>query len=322
MRFPRVRRAACHRACGRLCFGLAGFALGNLRAAAVFAAEQTPFSESATLSPHAFSWGGYIQALGAVFLLLAFLWFMLWLLRSPDMPLPVGFTIRLQGDMARSILGIGIPSAMENSVFQLGRIVVVSMISLSGTVQIAANAVANNLDGLAIIPGQAYELAMIAVVGRCIGARDIPQARYYTRRMMKGSYLSVGGVSLAMLAGLPLLLGLYEISDATWQLSWLLVVIHLTMGILIWPASFVLPCALRAANDVKFPMWVSILSMAIWRLGFSYLLAVRLGWGAVGVWIAMVVDWICRTICFAGRWASGRWEHFDKDDKEKETVCD
>ncbi|HIX32890.1 MAG TPA: MATE family efflux transporter [Candidatus Gemmiger avium] len=242
---------------------------------------------------------------------------MLWLLRSPDMPLPVGFTIRLQGDMARSILGIGIPSAMENSVFQLGRIVVVSMISLSGTVQIAANAVANNLDGLAIIPGQAYELAMIAVVGRCIGARDMRQARYYTGRLMKGSYLSLAAVSLVMLAGLPLLLGLYEISDATWQLAWLLVVIHLTVGMLIWPASFVLPCALRAANDVKFPMWVSILSMVIWRLGFSYLLAVRMEWGAVGVWIAMVVDWVCRTICFAGRWKSGRWEHFYK---EKETV--
>lgn len=242
---------------------------------------------------------------------------MLWLLRSPDMPLPVAFTARLRGDMARSILGIGIPSAMENSVFQLGRIVVVSMISLFGTVQIAANAVANNLDGLAIIPGQAYELAMIAVVGRCIGARDMRQARYYTGRLMKGSYLSLAAVSLVMLAGLPLLLGLYEISDATWQLAWLLVVIHLTVGMLIWPASFVLPCALRAANDVKFPMWVSILSMAIWRLGFSYLLAVQMEWGAVGVWIAMVVDWICRTICFVGRWKSGRWEHFYK---EKETV--
>ncbi|OUQ41278.1 MATE family efflux transporter [Gemmiger sp. An120] len=242
---------------------------------------------------------------------------MLWLLRSPDMPLPVAFTARLRGDMARSILGIGIPSAMENSVFQLGRIVVISMISLFGTVQIAANAVANNLDGLAIIPGQAYELAMIAVVGRCIGARDMRQARYYTGRLMKGSYLSLAAVSLVMLAGLPLLLGLYEISDATWQLAWLLVVIHLTVGMLIWPASFVLPCALRAANDVKFPMWVSILSMVIWRLGFSYLLAVRMEWGAVGVWIAMVVDWVCRTICFVGRWKSGRWEHFYK---EKETV--
>ena len=64
-------------------------------------------------------------------------------------------------------------------------------------------------------------------------------------------------------------------------------------------------------------MVVSVASMMIWRLGFSYLLAVRMEWGAVGVWIAMVVDWVCRTICFAGRWKSGRWEHFYK---EKETV--
>ena len=82
MRFLHARRAVRQCACGRLCFGLAGLALGSLRAAAVFAAEQTPpASEPAALSQHAFSWGGYIQALGAVFLLLAFLWFMLWLLR-------------------------------------------------------------------------------------------------------------------------------------------------------------------------------------------------------------------------------------------------
>ena len=45
-------------------------------------------------------------------------------------------------------------------------------------------------------------------------------------------------------------------------------------------------------------MIVSILSMAVWRLGFSYLLCVRMGWGAVGVWIAMIIDWVCRVTCF------------------------
>ena len=80
------------------------------------------------------------------------------------------------------------------------------------------------------------------------------------------------------------------------------------LAILLWPASFVLPNALRAANDVKFTMVTSILSMAIWRLGFSYLLCVRMGWGAVGVWIAMVIDWVCRSICFVGRFVSGVWK--------------
>ena len=91
-------------------------------------------------------------------------------------------------------------------------------------------------------------------------------------------------------------------------LAILLVQIHAGSGLFLWPASFVLPNALRAANDVKFTMVVSVLSMAIWRLGFSYLLCVRMGWGAVGVWIAMVIDWVCRVICFVARMKSGAWK--------------
>ena len=92
------------------------------------------------------------------------------------------------------------------------------------------------------------------------------------------------------------------------ELAVLLVRIHAGSGLFLWPSSFVLPNALRAANDVKFTMIVSVLSMAVWRLGFSYLLCVRLGWGAVGVWIAMVIDWICRVTCFAVRFRSGAWK--------------
>ena len=61
-------------------------------------------------------------------------------------------------------------------------------------------------------------------------------------------------------------------------------------------------------TDVKFTMIVSILSMAVWRLGFSYLLCVRMGWGAVGVWIAMIIDWVCRVTCFVLRFRSGVWK--------------
>ena len=64
----------------------------------------------------------------------------------------------------------------------------------------------------------------------------------------------------------------------------------------------------ESVNDVKFTMVVSILSMACWRLGFSYLLCVRMGWGAVGVWVAMVIDWTCRVTCFVLRFRSGAWK--------------
>ena len=222
--------------------------------------------------------------------------------------LTVPKTVRLDGRMARRILGIGIPSAFENSLFQAGRILVVSMISTFGTVQIAANAVANNLDGMGCIPGQAISLAMITVVGRCVGAADNEQAIHYTRKLLLWAYIAMGVSNGLILIFLKPLVGIYALSGATMELAILLVRIHAGSGLFLWPSSFVLPNALRAANDVKFTMIVSILSMAIWRLGFSYLLCVKLGWGAVGVWIAMVIDWVCRVICFVARFQSGAWK--------------
>lgn len=214
----------------------------------------------------------------------------------------------LQPAMARNILYIGIPSAMENSLFQLGRVLVVSMISIFGTVHISANAVANNLDGMGCIVGQAMGLAMITVVGRCVGAGDLRQAGYFAKKLLLWDYLVQGVSNGLVLFFLPQLLGMYTLSQETWQLAWLLVMIHAGSGILLWPASFVLPNALRAANDVKFTMFISIFSMMVWRLGFSYILCVQMGMGAVGVWIAMVVDWIFRVLCFVLRFATGAWK--------------
>ena len=223
--------------------------------------------------------------------------------------LTVPKTTRLDARMTRRILGIGIPSAFENSLFEAGRILVVSMISTFGTVQIAANAVANNLDGMGVIPGKALSLAMITVVGRCVGAGDSEQAVYYTRKLSLWSYIAMGLSNGAILLFLHKLIGIYALSGETMVLSETLVRIHAGFAILLWTLSFVLPNALRAANDVKFTMLVSILSMAVWRLGFSYLLCVRMGWGAVGVWIAMIIDWMCRVTCFVIRFRSGVWKN-------------
>ena len=215
---------------------------------------------------------------------------------------------RLEGRTVRSILYIGIPSAFENSLFQLGRVLVVSMISLFGTVHISANAVANNLDAVGCIVGNAMGLAMITVVGRCVGAQDFEQTKHYTKKLLLWDYIAQGTVNLLVLLFLNRILGMYTLSPETRALSWTLVMIHDGVAILLWPAGFVLPNALRAANDVRFTMVTSILSMIVWRMGLSWILCVNMGMGAVGVWLAMVVDWICRVTCFVIRFASGAWQ--------------
>lgn len=216
---------------------------------------------------------------------------------------------RVRSRMMGHILHIGIPSAFENSIFQLGRVVVVSMIALFPTYQTSANAVANNLDGLGILIGQAIGLAMVTVVGQCIGAGDTDQAVKYMKKLMLWCCIAQGASNVLLIAFLPQLVGLYgSLSPEARELSGLLVLIHAGCAIVLWPAAFVLPNALRSANDVRFTMLVSIGSMAFFRVFASWILCVQLGLGALGVWIAMVADWICRVSFFLGRTISGKWK--------------
>ncbi len=208
----------------------------------------------------------------------------------------------------KEILHIGIPNGIENSLFQLGRVLVVQVIARFGTVQTAANAVANSMDTVGTLVGQAMNLAIITVVGQCIGAGDIRQARYYTKKLLISASIATACSNFPLLLGLDYVLPLFDASQEALALAKKLIMIHNGMAMLLWPLAFTLPNALRAASDVRYTMAVSLSSMALFRIAFSYILGVGLGWGAVGVWIAMVMDWICRIICYVSRYASGKWE--------------
>jgi len=212
------------------------------------------------------------------------------------------------GRAIRKILYIGIPSGIENGLFQLGRVLVVSIISGFGTVQIAANGVANNLDSLGILVGSAMNLAIITVIGQCVGARDEGQIRYYLKKLLLITYLAEGALIATILLSLDWILRLYGLGPETTALAKKLVMIHNGSAMLLWPVAFVLPNMLRACNDVRYTMLVSICSMFCFRVMFGYILGARMGMGAVGVWIAMDLDWICRTAFFVGRYISGRWK--------------
>lgn len=215
----------------------------------------------------------------------------------------------LESAMMKNILAIGIPNACENSFFSLGRAVVVSFISVCGTVQITANSVANSLDNLAIIVGLAMGMAVVTVVGQCVGAGDHEQTRYYIKKLMLWSYVLLGAVNVAMMIFCPKLIGLYSnLSDETVALAYKLVMMHSIFVIPMWPLSFVLPNALRAANDAKFTMWVGIFSMLAMRIGLGGYLCIQMGLGATGIWIGMILDWVIRISFFVPRYLSGKWK--------------
>ena len=229
--------------------------------------------------------------------------------RNQELYLEGKYLFHLRPDMMKKILRIGIPSACENSLFNLGRTVVVSMIALFGTVQTSANAVACTIDSLACIAGNAINMAMVTVVGQCVGSGDGKQVTYYIKKMMLLAYGFWALNSLPTLIFCRPLIGLYSsLSQETADLAFRLIWIHNGLGILFWPMSFTLPNALRAANDVQFTMRVGIISMLVVRIGLSWILCVALGWGATGVWIAMVADWLVRISFLLPRVLSGKWK--------------
>lgn len=232
------------------------------------------------------------------------------LISSKEYPIHVGHIFHLGYDwaMIKRILNIGIPNGLENSLFQIGKILVQGIVAGFGTSAITANAVASTIASFENIPGTAIGLAMITIVGQCIGANDHQQAKEYTVKLMKITHLIMFAVSLTVVLFRVPIVSIYQISQGTSSIAIQLIVYHSICSVFIWPSSFALPNALRAANDVRFTMIIAIISMWVWRIGFSYILAINFDLGVLGVWIAMTVDWLFRAICFLVRFVSGKWK--------------
>ena len=220
--------------------------------------------------------------------------------------------IRFDGRMIRKILAIGVPNGLENSMFQLGKILVLSLVSTFGTYAIAANAVSNAIALFQILPGMAISLAITTVISQCVGANDYEQVHYYLKKLLAIIYVAmVGTVALIFLA-LPLILKAYNLSDQTAAAATNIIHFHGISAMIIWPLSFALPAAYRAAGDAKACMYTSIVSMWIFRIGFSYLVGKYMGLGVFGVWVAMVIDWVVRAICFIIRYFNGKWKQIGR----------
>ena len=232
------------------------------------------------------------------------------LMRRQDLKIHLSrpFRFRLDGNMIRRILQIGIPNGVENSMFQLGKIVLLSLISSFGTVAITANAVSNAVAAFAILPGQSLGMALVTVVSQCVGARDYKQVRYYTKKLMIFTYVAMAFTNMVIAFGIPVINQAYQLSTDTAALTRQILILHSICAIVIWPVSFTLPNTLRAASDAKYTMMISLLSMWLCRIILGFLLGKYAGMGLFGIWVAMIIDWCVRSVFFCVRYGRGKWE--------------
>lgn len=214
------------------------------------------------------------------------------------------------GELMRYILRIAIPNGLENGIFQLVKVALSSIVALFGTYQIAANGVAQSIWSLAALAGVAMGPVFITVIGQCMGNGDTQIAEAYFKKLTKITLLLSSAWNFLIFLMTPFFLRFYALEPNTKQLVIWLVLIHNLFNAIAYPFSGALSNGLRAAGDVKFTMYVSVLSTIAVRLLLSWFLGVALQMGVIGIAVAMVSDWIIRAVIFFWRQQSGKWKTF------------
>ncbi len=216
---------------------------------------------------------------------------------------------RPDGRMLGRILKIGIPTGMENSLFQLGKLMLSHLVATFGTAAISANAISNTLVSLSNIPGSAIGLGLVTIVGQCMGARETKQAVQYTKKMLLLTFVLMNTMNVIMYVGAGWLAGLYNLSEEATSTAVELIRSFALFAAVFWPLSFTIPNALRAAGDAKFTMVTSVSSMFAFRVGLAYLLAYTTDIGVMCVWLGMYADWIVRGLVYVTRFLRGKWKN-------------
>ncbi len=210
----------------------------------------------------------------------------------------------------RKVLKVGIPYGIENGLFQLGRVLVLSLVSTFGTMAIAANSVGYAIGIFSVLPGFAINLGLTAVISRCVGANDYEQARYYNKKCLVIVFISHVLINIVIFALLPWILNIYNLSAQTAVMTTEMVIWHGIFAIIIWPLSFTLPATFRGAGDSKSVMYISLAVMFTCRIVLSYVIADWMGIGVFGTWIAMFIDWYVRAGIYIYRYFSNKWTEY------------
>ena len=233
----------------------------------------------------------------------------LFLMRNQNLTLHLSrdFRLRMDRKMVGLIVKTGVPNGIEGSMFQLGKILLMSVISSFGTAAIAANAIGNTLMTFQNLPGNAASLASTTVISQCTGLRDYDSSKFYAKKLLKFAHIGLLVSNALVLLALPVILRIYHVSHEAKELARFLVMTYSVVCCLVWPLSFSFPQTLRASGDNRFVMVVSVGSMWAFRLVLGVVLSKNMGMGLVGVWIAMYVDWVVRAVCFVLRYRSGKW---------------
>ncbi len=218
-----------------------------------------------------------------------------------------GHGFRFEGHMQRAIFAIGIPASVESLVFNGGKLLVQVMIVGMGTVAIAANYIAFSIANLINIPGAALAVALTTMVGHGVGRGDDAAAERTMWHVLRVAWVCMIAIGLTFIPLAPYVVGLYSPDAAVIDVGSQLVRLN-CIFLFCYPTTFILPNGLKGAGDARYTMLTTLIGMVVFRIVLGYLLGVVLGYGVVGVWLGIIIDWIVRSALYMRRLKDGKWK--------------
>ncbi len=215
--------------------------------------------------------------------------------------------IRPERALIKKVLAVGIPSGIENGMFQFGKLAIQSSVSTLGTVAIAAQAMTTILENLNGVAAIGIGIGLTTIVGQCMGAGRKDEAIYYTKKLMLyGEIVLIVSCLVAYGIARPITviaqMGKESAQMCLYMMGWITLIKPI-----VWGGAFIPAYGLRAAGDVKYTMICSTLSMWIFRVTLCKILIGQFGFGPMAVWIGMFVDWTVRSVLFVGRFMGDKW---------------
>ncbi|MGF6949308.1 putative MATE family efflux protein [Neobacillus sp. B4I6] len=215
--------------------------------------------------------------------------------------------LHLDLSILKKVMFIGLPFAAEQIFFNGGKLLTQTFIVQLGTLSMTVYAIGNAIMMLYQIGPNSLGIAIVTIVGQCVGRRNIEDARKFIFSLIGLSSISFVFAGLLLLPLFPLLIKLFNPPDEIVPTIFTLILISAIAQPILWSPSFIMPSALRAAGDSNFTSIASLLSMWLLRVVLGYILGITLGFGIIGVWVAMIVEWGARGIIFGWRFKGKKW---------------
>ena len=210
--------------------------------------------------------------------------------------------------LLKPIFGIGVPASVESLLFNGGKLITQIFIVNMGTISIASNAIAGSVATMLNVPGNSLCIAATALVGKYMGRGETKEAENALFYITKLSTVLLTAIALMFIPFAGKVVSLFTNNKEIIHLASTILIVN-SICIPLWSISFVLPSGLKGAGDVKYTLVTTIIGMWLFRITLGYLLGVVLGFGLIGIWLGMVIDWVVRGSLYFIRFKKGKWKH-------------